>query len=136
MKTLRLRETSPKDHDGVTYSNQARDAVESLTTLSELHFLSSQTLLMRLNGKPVIRKMDLPISSQMLFGCESLEQLILRIDIDTDPTYHNYKWDDFEALEFVVDPQLSSTPELFLRKLLNQVRTPRSWPSKKEASHC
>lgn len=132
LKTLRLRKTTAKDNDESAYSRRARAAVESLTTLSALHLLSSTTYFIRTSPRPWIRKMDLPISSQMLFGCGSLEQLTLRIDIDTETTDRDYRWDNLKALEFIVDPQLSSTPELFLRKLLIQVRIASPWRGRKK----
>ncbi|GAA5960402.1 hypothetical protein JCM8115_001169 [Rhodotorula mucilaginosa] len=120
LQTLRLRETSGKNQVRVTYSNEAMLAVESLTTLSHLHILSPKTGLIRMSPRPLIRKMDLPISSHVLLNFRSLEQLTLRIDVDSDPTECEYNWDTLNALEFIVDPQLSSTPELFLRKVANQ----------------
>ncbi|TKA55801.1 hypothetical protein B0A53_02939 [Rhodotorula sp. CCFEE 5036] len=122
LQTLRLRETSGKNQVRVTYSNEAMLAVESLTTLSHLHILSPKTGLIRMSPRPLIRKMDLPISSHVLLNFRSLEQLTLRIDVDSDPTECEYNWDTLNALEFIVDPQLSSTPELFLRKVANQLR--------------
>lgn len=130
LQTLRLRETSGKNQVRVTYSNEAMLAVESLTTLSHLHILSPKTGLIRMSPRPLIRKMDLPISSHVLLNFRSLEQLTLRIDVDSDPTECEYNWDTLNALEFIVDPQLSSTPELFLRKVANQVRIPLLRPSR------
>jgi hypothetical protein len=63
-------------------------------------------------GWVCLRKYDLEaLQSFKVFDLTSLV---------TRPTMSN--WDTLNALEFIVDPQLSSTPELFLRKVANQVR--------------
>lgn len=95
--------------------------MEDLVNLNSLQVLSSKTVVCHLNIMRKIRRLDVPISSRVFLAPGSLEQLTLRIDLDWDVTWCSYPWGTLAALEIVVTSQLSTTPELFLHKLLIQV---------------
>ena len=125
LQTLRLREAPVprRQQAGESYSDKVMIALENLVNLSNVHVLSSDTTLFSSSDNPIIiRRLDLPISSQVILGIRMLEHLTLRIDSNSDATDCQYEWDELEAIEFVVDPKLSETPQIFLRKLLMQVR--------------
>jgi hypothetical protein len=125
LQTLRLREAPVprRQQAGESYSDKVMIALENLANLSNVQVLSSDTTLFSSSDNPIIiRRLDLPISSQVTLGIRMLEHLTLRIDSDSDATDCEYEWDELEAIEFVVDPKLSETPQIFLRKLLMQVR--------------
>lgn len=135
LQTLRLREAPvPNRHQaGESYSEEVMIVLENLANLSGMQILSPNTTLTHVSGNSIIRRLDLPISSQTMRGVCMLEHLTLRIDSDTDTTDCMYEWENLEAIEFVIDRQLSETPQLFLRKLLMQVRLALSWSNRRKS---
>ncbi|GAA5985928.1 hypothetical protein JCM10908_006335 [Rhodotorula pacifica] len=125
LRTLRFRQLGAEADSYV--DADVCEAIDSLEDIESLHVLSANTKLWRIDPY-CFEAIELPITSRILAdGFASLTKLTLHIDGDHDVTTWLNPWETLAELEIVVDPQLSATPQVFLRTLLIQTASVRKF---------